>query len=137
MRTFWSVLIGFLVLGAGALTWYVVKGTQDVAAEEANLVTSAPAAANAAAYVSDVRNLSIQVTTAVVDSGGTLPTVAYQGGKYVVSDGTTPVTVGAAEGIASAGITGTGGESWCVWIGTADGQKWHATAGGESAEGGC
>ena len=137
MRTFVSVLIGFLVLGAGALTWYLVKGGQDLANEESDLVTEAPAAANAAAYLADVRNLEIQVTTTVVDTGGALPTVAYQDGKYVVSDGTTPVTVGAAEGIASAGITGSGGDDWCVWVATADGQQWHAMASGTTAEGGC
>ena len=136
-RTSVSVLIGFLVLGAGAVTWYLVKGGQDLANEESDLVTEAPAAANAAAYLADVRNLEIQVTTTVVDTGGALPTVAYQDGKYVVSDGTTPVTVGAAQGVTSAGITGSSGEVWCVWVKTADGQQYHAKAGGESGEQGC
>ena len=136
-RALTYVLIGFLAMGAGALIWYLVKGSQDLAEAESNLVTQAPAAANAAALMADLRNLQIQVTTTVVDTGGAVPTVRYEDGSYVVSDGTTPVAVGAAQGVASAGIQGAGGEDWCVWVTTVDGQTWHATASGDTAEGEC
>ena len=133
------VVLGIVVLGVVAFfVWFAVSGARNLTGEAANVATGAPAQADAAAVAADAQNLRLAVETAVVDSGGHLPTVTFTGGAFAVTgaDQTTE-TVPASASVSAGGITGATGEDYCVWVATSDGITMHTDHAGEPQVGGC
>ena len=132
------VLIALVALLAGAGFYVYMSAARDTAQAGADVVTGATSAANTVAVAADVQNLRLAVESAVVDSGGHLPTVAFAGGHYVVSNASgTAETVPAGVGVSAAGITGGTEEDYCVWVAAANGITMHTTHSGEPQVGGC
>jgi len=121
------VLVALVALLAGAGFYVYMSAARDTAQAGADVVTGATSAAN-----------TVAVESAVVDSGGHLPTVAFAGGHYVVSNASgTAETVPAGVGVSAAGITGGTEEDYCVWVAAANGITMHTTHSGEPQVGGC
>ena len=132
------IVIGLVLAGIAALiAWTVLGGGKAIAEDEAQIATSAPAAGHRAAMESDLHNLVITMQTSVVDTGA-LPSLALQGGAYVVTDENgTAVTVPASDGVSATALSGTSETDFCVALTAADGTTLHAGASGTVADGGC
>lgn len=133
------IAVGLLLLAvlAGAFAWYYDWSTKRADEAAQALVEGAPDAAEVAAIRADVHNLQVQVTSMLIATVDSLPTVKLAENNYVVSDGTTTVPIAASSAAADAGITGTTHDDWCVWVENEDGDTWHANATGEVTGGTC
>ena len=123
---------------AGAVVYVFTSQARDAAQSVSDVATGAPQQANAAAVAADAQNLRLAVETAVVDSGGHLPTVTFTGGAFAVT-GADQITesVPASASVSAGGITGGTGEDYCVWVATSDGITMHTSHSGEPEVGAC
>ena len=133
------VVVGIAVLAVvAALVWFAVSGARNLTDQVADVATNAPAAASTAAVAADAQNIRLAVETAVVDSGGHMPTVSFDGGSYVVKSSSSDVQkVPASTGVTAAGITGSTDEDYCVWVAADNGITMHTDHNGEPQVGGC
>ncbi len=130
------VALGVILMGAGLYVY--MDSARDTVQAGADLATGVPAAANIVAVAADAQNIRLAVETAVVDSGGHVPTVSFSGGTYAVKSSSSDIqTVPASAGVSAAGITGSTGEDYCVWVTAANGIMMHTDHSGEPQVGGC